>query len=52
MQDIIYLLVTIGFFGLMWLFVIGCDRIIGPDDESTMTTETPSEPTSVAGGQS
>ena len=46
-QDIIYLLVTLGFFGLMWLFVIGCDAIIGRDDELTplSATTTMDQPT-------
>jgi hypothetical protein len=39
----IYLLATVGFFGLMWLFVIGCDAIIGPDDESTTLSATPDD---------
>jgi hypothetical protein len=51
MQDMIYLLATVGFFGLMWLFVIGCDRIIGPDEEIGEQIATPSE-TAVTGGRS
>lgn len=52
MQDIIYLLATVGFFGLMWLFVVGCDRIIGPDDDAMTLTNVTSEPNAVPGGQS
>ena len=32
MEDLIYVAVVIVFFGLAALFVVGCDRIIGPDD--------------------
>lgn len=52
MQDVIYLLSTVGCFALMWLFVIGCDRIIGTDDETEVHPLAPSEITSVAGGRS
>jgi hypothetical protein len=34
MQDFVFLLVLVGFFGLATLFVVACDRIIGPDDEA------------------
>lgn len=52
MQDMIYLLATVGFFGLMWLFVIGCDRIIGPDEETGEQFATPSETTAATGDRS
>ena len=32
MADVIFLLVVVGFFGLMVLLVKACDHIIGPDD--------------------
>ena len=32
MQDVVYLAVTVAFFVLSALFVVLCDRIIGPDD--------------------
>jgi hypothetical protein len=32
MEDLIYVAVIIAFFGLAALFVVGCDKIIGPDD--------------------
>lgn len=32
MLDFIYLLALAAFFVLAWLFVQGCDRIIGPDE--------------------
>lgn len=51
MQDFIYLLATIGFFGLMWLFVIGCDRIIGPDLDSAESDALLGENTAVSGGR-
>jgi hypothetical protein len=31
MRDIVYLALTAGFFGLAGLFVVACDRIVGPD---------------------
>lgn len=34
MQDAIYILVLFAFFGLAGLFVVGCDRIIGSDEEA------------------
>ncbi len=32
MEDLIYVAVVLAFFALAALFVVGCDRIIGPDD--------------------
>jgi hypothetical protein len=32
MQDVAFLLVLVAFFVLSGLFVVACDRIIGPDD--------------------
>ena len=31
-QDVLFVALTIGFFALMGLFVIGCERIVGVDD--------------------
>jgi hypothetical protein len=31
MRDLVYLALTVGFFGLAALFVVACDRIVGPD---------------------
>jgi hypothetical protein len=33
-QDVIYLLAIVVFFVVAGLFVIGCDRIIGPDADA------------------
>jgi hypothetical protein len=35
-QDLAYILATIGFFGLMVLFVSGCERIVGDDDNDAV----------------
>lgn len=32
MADLIYLAVLVAFFGVAAMFVVACDRIIGPDD--------------------
>jgi hypothetical protein len=34
MRDVVYVAITLGFFGLAALFVVGCSRIVGPDDPS------------------
>ncbi len=31
-QDVVYVAVLFAFFALAALFVVGCDRIIGPDE--------------------
>ena len=31
MRDIVYIALTLAFFGLAALFVVACDRIVGPD---------------------
>lgn len=31
MRDIVYIALTVGFFGVAALFVAACDRIVGPD---------------------
>jgi len=33
MADVVFVLVTIAFFALCAAFVVGCDKLIGPDDE-------------------
>jgi hypothetical protein len=32
MADLLFVLIVVGFFGLMVLLVKACDRIIGPDE--------------------
>ncbi len=50
MEDLAFVVVLIAFFGLVALFVAGCDRIIGPDDVALSEggrehpTPTPAEP--------
>jgi hypothetical protein len=39
MQDLIYLVAIVAFFALAALFVVACDRIIGPD-EAALEEET------------
>jgi hypothetical protein len=34
MQDVVFMAVLIVFFVLAGLFVVACDRIIGPDEEA------------------
>ena len=34
MQDLIYMVVLVVFFALAGLFVVACDRIIGPDEDA------------------
>ena len=34
MQDIVYVAVLIAFFAVAALFVVGCDKIIGTDEEA------------------
>ena len=34
MQDVVFMVVLMGFFGLATLFVVACDRIIGRDDDA------------------
>ncbi|HEV3134260.1 MAG TPA: hypothetical protein VG348_06060 [Acidimicrobiia bacterium] len=42
MQDVIYVAALLAFFALAGLFVIACDRIIGPD-EAALADETSGE---------
>jgi len=45
MKDVIFVLLTIGFFALTVLYVQACARIVGPDEREAEApaTETPSE---------
>jgi hypothetical protein len=48
MQDVIYVLVTVAFFVLMAVFVIGCERIVGDGDAGSVPGgEVPTEHTSL-----
>ena len=44
MADLIFVLIVLGFFGLMVLLVKACDRIIGPDGPNGSTTEAAQAP--------
>ena len=37
MADVVFVVVTIAFFALCAAFVVGCDKLIGPDDEYLRT---------------
>jgi len=39
MKDILFVLVTIGFFGLAAAYVRACARIVGPDEPEATTAE-------------
>jgi len=43
MADLLFIVIVVGFFGLMVLLVKACDRIIGPD-EHYESTERAAEP--------
>ena len=43
-QDLIVVLITVGFFGLCLLFIEGCSRILGPGDELTEDEDIETEP--------
>jgi hypothetical protein len=47
MADVIYLAVVFAFFGIAALFVVACDKIIGPDDVALREglTSAPTTPT-------
>lgn len=34
MEDVLYIFIMVGFVLVAALFVMGCDRIIGPDEEA------------------
>jgi hypothetical protein len=38
MQDVVYVAVMVAFFALSALFVVGCDKIIGSDEEALSQT--------------
>jgi len=41
MQDIVYLLLLLAVFVVLGLFVVACDRIIGPDEEALAESAPP-----------
>jgi len=43
MADVIYIVLTLAFFGLCVAYVFMCDRIIGPDEAVTVTTDATQE---------
>jgi hypothetical protein len=44
-NDFTFLAIMIAFFALAALFVVGCDRIIGPDEEALAAGEDEQAPT-------
>jgi hypothetical protein len=38
MQDVLFVAVVLAFFAIAMLFVVACDRIIGPDEGSDLAT--------------
>jgi hypothetical protein len=38
MADIVFIAIALAFFGLAYLYVLGCDRIIGRDSPDTGST--------------
>jgi hypothetical protein len=38
MQDVLFVIVVLAFFAVATAFVIACDRIIGPDEDSDLAT--------------
>jgi hypothetical protein len=44
MQDVVYVLVYIAFFLISTLFVVGCDKIIGSDEQALAEGATGGEP--------
>lgn len=47
MADLVYVLVVVAFFALTALFVVGCDRIIGPDEVPESVGDVDAEPAAV-----
>jgi hypothetical protein len=41
MQDVVYLLILLAVFAVLGLFVVACDRIIGPDEEALAESAPP-----------
>ncbi|MDP9073869.1 MAG: hypothetical protein M3N98_06760 [Actinomycetota bacterium] len=39
MSDLLFVAIIVGFFGLAALFIRGCDRIIGADEEAPAASE-------------
>ena len=48
MQDVAYIGLTIGFFGLLWVMVRGCERFVGGDDVGTTPGGLSEEPSEAA----
>ncbi len=48
MADLVYLLITVGFFALAALFVRACEAIIGPDELAMPAGVDETEPESLA----
>lgn len=46
--DVLLTLLAAGFFALCWVYVRGCDRIIGPDDEAMAPSADASTDTAAA----
>jgi hypothetical protein len=44
MKDLIFVLVTLGFFGLAALYVGACSRILGADEAADLVEPAPAEP--------
>jgi hypothetical protein len=38
MQDVLFIVVVLAFFAVATLFVVACDHIIGPDEDSDLAT--------------
>lgn len=38
MQDVLFVVVVLAFFAIATAFVVACDHIIGPDEDSDLAT--------------
>ena len=45
MADVIFVAILVGFFAIAWLYVLACDRIIGPDLTLAARDDVDAEPT-------
>jgi len=45
-QDLIFIAVILAFFALLWLFILGCERIIGSDEQALGDHAEPTGPDS------
>jgi hypothetical protein len=50
MRDIVFVAVALAFFGLCYLYVLGCDRLIGRDTPATGTPEAQGSGSAVTDG--